>query len=149
LTPAIPITVKALDKDIDLVVPTPDGKSNVYHVNAGTRIGLNLRGIPMDPAFISNPTKYQPERFLSDAVNARKGTKSEIFDHPAFADPFGRGKRRCLGSNVANAEIMVLAARLFQDWEIYLKDKNVQWRASQKLMLKANPYPSMTLVPRA
>ena len=149
LTPVTPIVVKMLEKDLDLVVPNSEGKSNAYHAKAGTRICLNLRGLPMDPAYLDEPTKYQPERFLADAIASRKGTKSEIIDHPGFADPFGRGKRRCLGANVANAEIMILAARLFQDWEIGLKDDNVEWKASQKLMLKADPYPSMTLSPRA
>lgn len=144
LTPPAPIVVKMLDKDIDII-----DKTNSYHVKAETRICLNLRGIPMDPAYLSNPTKFQPERFLEEAVQMRKGTKSEIIDHPAFADPFGRGKRRCLGSNIANAEIMILAARLFQDHQILLKNDKVEWKAVQKLMMKADPYPSMTLSPRA
>jgi hypothetical protein len=40
---------------------------------------------------------------------------------------------------------MILAARLFQDWEIALKEDNVEWKAAQKLMLKADPYPAMRL----
>ena len=149
LTPTTPITVKMLEKDIDMIVPTSDGQINAYHAKSGTRICLNLRGIPMDPTYVENPTKFQPERFLPEAIQGRKGTKSEIMDHPAFADPFGRGRRRCLGSNVANAEIIILAARLFQDWEIGLVDNKVEWKAAQKLMLKADPYPAMTLSPRA
>jgi cytochrome P450 len=146
LTPATPIVVKMLDKDIDMIVPTTSNdKPNAYHAKAGTRICLNLRGIPMDPQYVDNPTEYRPERFLPGAIQARKGTPSEIIDHAAFADPFGRGKRRCLGSNVANAEIMILAARLFQDWEIALKEDNVEWKAAQKLMLKADPYPAVRL----
>ncbi|KAL7518524.1 hypothetical protein ACHAWX_003343 [Stephanocyclus meneghinianus] len=149
LTPATVIVVKTLDKDIDVVVPNLDGISRSYHVEAGKRICLNLRGIPMDPTYVTNPTLYQPERFLPSAIQERKGTPSEIMDHPAFSDPFGRGKRRCLGSNVAYAEIMILAARLFQDWDITLsKDSAKEWKASQKLMLKADPYPSMNVVRR-
>ena len=144
LTPPAPIVVKMLDKDIDII-----DKTNAYRAKAGTRICLNLRGIPMDPEYLWNPTKFQPERFLEEAIQMRKGTKSEIIDHPAFADPFGRGKRRCLGSNIANAEIMILAARFFQDHQILLKNDKVEWKAVQKLMLKAYPYPSMTLSPRA
>jgi len=148
LTPPAPIVVKKLEKDVDFIVPRPDGKSNAFHAKAGTQICLNLRGIPMDPKYVTNPSMYQPERFLSDAVASRKSTPSEIIDHPGFADPFGRGKRRCLGSNIADAEIMILAARLFQDWEIGLKNNEAEWKASQKLMLKADPYPSMTLTRR-
>ncbi|KAL3802638.1 hypothetical protein HJC23_011962 [Cyclotella cryptica] len=149
LTPATVVVVKRLEKDIDIVVPNVDGISRSYHIEAGNRICLNLRGIPMDPKYVTNPTLFQPERFLPSAIQERKGTPSEIMDHPAFSDPFGRGKRRCLGSNVATAEIMILAARLFQDWEITLsKDSVKEWKASQKLMLKADPYPSMDVVRR-
>jgi cytochrome P450 len=143
LTPATVVVTKTLEEDIDIV----DG-TNSYHVPAGKRILLNNRGIPMDPKYVSNPTLYEPERFLPDAIAARKGTPAQIIDHPSFGEPFGRGKRRCLGANVANAEIMILAARLFQDWEIGLKDGTAEWKASQKLMLKADPYPNMTVIPR-
>jgi cytochrome P450 len=145
LTPSAPISVKKLNEDIDVVV---DDKA--YRVIAGQRISLNLRAYPMDPRFVENPTQYNPERFLPDAVKARKGTPSEVIDHPSFADPFGRGKRRCLGSNVAIAEIRILVARLIQDYEITLVDPNdaQKWKPKQKLLLKADPYPSMKLVRR-
>eukprot|EP00581_Thalassiosira_minuscula_P006815 CAMPEP_0183707860 /NCGR_PEP_ID=MMETSP0737-20130205/4290_1 /TAXON_ID=385413 /ORGANISM="Thalassiosira miniscula, Strain CCMP1093" /LENGTH=540 /DNA_ID=CAMNT_0025935591 /DNA_START=79 /DNA_END=1701 /DNA_ORIENTATION=- len=146
LTPTVPAVSKRLKEDIDVVIP--NDKS--YRVEAGRRIMLNLRGIPMDPAYVTDPHLYLPERFLKDAVDARKGTPSEVIDHPSFADPFGRGKRRCLGSNIANAEIMVLAARLFQEWEITLEDPKSEgtWKPQQRLMLKADPYPNLKLVPR-
>ncbi|KAL7464025.1 hypothetical protein ACHAXS_004367 [Conticribra weissflogii] len=146
LTPVAPIQPKKMRKDVDIVLPNGD----IYRVEAGKRISLNLRAFPMDPQFVENPTKYQPERFLPDAVEARKGTPSEIIDHPNFEDPFGRGKRRCLGGSVAKAEIMILAARLIQDWEISLVDPMdaTRWTAKQKLMLKADPYPAMKLVRR-
>ena len=137
--------MKRLEEDIEVVV---DGIA--YKVQAGQRIMLNLRAFPIDPIFIDNPTIYKPERFLKDAIKARKGTPSEIIDHPSFADPFGRGKRRCLGSNIAMAEMTVLAARMIQDWEITLVDPNDanKWKPEQKMMLKADPYPAMKLVPR-
>ena len=98
---------------------------------------------------MDNPQLFLPERFLPDAVLARKGTLSEIaLDHPAFADPFGRGKRRCLGSNLAIAEITILAARLIQDYELCLIDPTAKWKPKQKLMLKAHPYPDVKLVRR-
>lgn len=103
----------------------------------------------MDSQYVDNPQLFMSERFLPDAVQARKGTLSEIaLDHPAFADPFGRGKRRCLGSNLAIAEITILAARLIQDYELCLVDPNTKWKPKQKLMLKAYPYPDVKLIRR-
>lgn len=123
----------------------------IYTNSTLLRVGLNLRGYPMDSQYVDNPQLFLPERFLPDAVLARKGTLSEIaLDHPAFADPFGRGKRRCLGLNLAIAEITILAARLIQDYELCIIEdpNNVKWKPKQKLMLKADPYPDVKLVRR-
>ncbi|KAL7533470.1 hypothetical protein ACHAWF_004521 [Thalassiosira exigua] len=146
LTPPAVIQTKSLNEDVDVVV---DGA--IYRVPVESRVSLNLRGWPMDPKYVDEPHAYRPERFLPDAVAERRGTKSEVaLDHPSFADPFGRGKRRCLGSNVAIAEITIFAARIIQDYEITLKDPKDagRWRPKQKLLLKADPYPAMKLVPR-
>lgn len=144
LTPTSAISPKVLKQDVDLTV-----EGATYRVPAGQRVSLNLRAWPMDTKFVEDPTSFRPERFLPEAVEARRGTPSEILDHPSFVDPFGRGKRRCLGSNVAVAEITVLAARLVQDYELSLEDpENAVWSPKQKLMLKADPYPNIRLVPR-
>ena len=145
LNPSTPIMTKKLDKDIDV----QSGDGSAYHVKAGQRISLNLRGYPMDPKYLESPNEYRPERFLKDSVQARKGTPAEVIDHPAFADPFGRGKRRCLGSSVAINEIEILTARLFQDYELTLVDPKAMWQPKMKLMLKADPYPDMILTPRS
>eukprot|EP00986_Skeletonema_menzelii_P004128 scaffold1371_cov132-Skeletonema_menzelii.AAC.9 len=145
LTPSAVANAKVLDKDLDIVV---DGTT--YRAKAGTRICLNLCAIPWDERYVDKPLEYRPERFMSDAIEARKGTPSEIIDHPGFDDGFGRGKRRCLGANVAKAEIVILAARLIQDWEITLADPTQKdnWVRKQYLMLKADPYPDMKITPR-
>ena len=145
LTPPAIVNSKKLEKDVDIVV---NGKT--YRAKAGTQICLNLCAIPWDEKYVDSPLEYRPERFLSDAIEARKGTLSEIIDHPGFEDGFGRGKRRCAGANVAKAEIVILAARLIQDWEITLADPSQkdEWVRKQFLMLKADPYPDMKLTPR-
>jgi len=144
LTPTSAISPKVLKQDVDLTV-----EGATYRVPAGQRVSLNLRAWPMDTKFVEDPTSFRPERFLPEAVEARRGTPSEILDHPSFVDPFGRGKRRCLGSNVAVAEITVLAARMLQDYELSLEDaENAEWSPKQKLVLKADPYPDIRLVPR-
>jgi len=167
LTPTGAMQVKTLPNDIDVVMSSSDDdntqnnkkdNNTEYYctIKAGQRISLNLRGYPMDPNYVEAPQTYQPERFLPEAIAQRKGTMAALaLDHPDFADAFGRGKRRCLGANVATAEMMILAARLLQDWKIALVDDNEAihsptktWKPIQKLMLRADPYPSMTLVPR-
>jgi len=152
LTPPAPLSMKTLEEDITVV--TEDNKS--YVLPAGQRISLNLRGLPIDPKYVEDPQEFRPERFSREAVKARNGTPSAIaLDHPYMNDPFGRGKRRCLGANVAKAEMVVLAARLLQDYEITLEDPNEavhsptkSWSSKQKLLLIADPYPAMVLTPR-
>jgi len=152
LTPTAPISVKTLEEDITVV---SEGKA--YEVPAGQRMSLNLRGLPMDPRYVEDPESFKPERFSSEAVRARRGTKAALaLDHPFILEPFGFGKRKCLGANVAKAEMFALAARLLQDWEISLVDPNEAvhsptktWAPKQKLMQIADPYPEMILTPRA
>jgi len=151
LTPPGAVSVKTIEEDI---VVESEGKN--YLIPGGQRATLNLRGMPLDPKYVENPTQYIPERFTPEAMEARKGTPSEIaLDHPYFIDPFGRGKRKCLGANVAIAEMTVLAARLLQDWEISMVDPSEasdsatkSWKSKQKLMLIADPYPDMIFTPR-
>ena len=71
-----------------------------------------------DPAFVEDPMDFKPERWLPEAVAARKGTRAEILDHPLFSSPFGQGARRCPGSRVARNESLVLMAQLILDWKI-------------------------------
>jgi len=150
LTPTAPIAAKKFLQDIDVVVDNGDTTAYSYRAKAGQRISLNLRGIPMDDRYVEHPHQFMPERFLPEAIAARKGTPSEVVDHPSFADPFGRGKRRCLGASVAQAEIFILAARMIQDWDITLANptSKMDWKPKQMLMLKADPYPAMKLVAR-
>jgi len=131
--------IKRLDHDLNM---------GGYTVKAGDKVSLNVRGIPMDPMFVDEPNEYRPERFLPEAIEARRGTPKELLDHKFFEGPFGAGKRVCLGKRVAIHEMMSQAARLFQDWEILLADENATWETKQLLMMKAYPYPDMKVVSR-
>jgi cytochrome P450 len=44
-----------------------------------------------DPELIDSPEEFRPERWFPEAVEARKGTKKEIIDHPYLKDPFSQG----------------------------------------------------------
>lgn len=72
----------------------------------------------VDPDLLEDPMEFKPERFLKDAVEARKGTPSQVVDHVFFSGPFSQGARKCPGSRVANLETAVLIAQLVLDWEM-------------------------------
>eukprot|EP00592_Proboscia_alata_P001234 CAMPEP_0194372104 /NCGR_PEP_ID=MMETSP0174-20130528/20411_1 /TAXON_ID=216777 /ORGANISM="Proboscia alata, Strain PI-D3" /LENGTH=606 /DNA_ID=CAMNT_0039150421 /DNA_START=363 /DNA_END=2183 /DNA_ORIENTATION=- len=141
LTPVTPMTlIRRMKMDIDL---------GGYTVKAGQKLSLNLRAFPMNPEYVESPHEFRPERFMPAAVSERKGTPSEVIDHPFFNDPFGTGSKRiCLGARVADAEIMCSAARLFHDWEIMLDGQDQEWTRKQGLMIKADPFPKMKVAIR-
>eukprot|EP00579_Thalassiosira_antarctica_P019371 CAMPEP_0201954862 /NCGR_PEP_ID=MMETSP0904-20121228/2682_1 /ASSEMBLY_ACC=CAM_ASM_000553 /TAXON_ID=420261 /ORGANISM="Thalassiosira antarctica, Strain CCMP982" /LENGTH=606 /DNA_ID=CAMNT_0048498953 /DNA_START=1 /DNA_END=1821 /DNA_ORIENTATION=+ len=72
----------------------------------------------MNSDLVENPEEFRPERWLRDAVEARKGSPSEIIDHPFLATPFSQGARKCPASRVATNEIKVLLSQLVLDWKI-------------------------------
>ena len=50
----------------------------------------------MDERLADSPRDFIPERWLPDAVEARKGsTEKEIVDLPFFRDHFSQGARKC------------------------------------------------------
>jgi len=139
LTPPGPITgVRRLTRDVEM---------GGYPVPKGQRLSLNIIAFPMDPRFVEDPEEFRPERFLPDAVRARRGTPSEVIDHRLLRTPFGSGVRTCLGARLAEAEIMVLTARLVQDWEMGFEGVP-KWTRKQGLFVKADPFPQFQLKPR-
>jgi cytochrome P450 len=72
----------------------------------------------VDPEIVDDPLTFNPDRWMPEGVEARKGTPSEVIDHPLFSLPFGQGARRCPGSRVARNEGHIMLAQLVLDWEM-------------------------------
>jgi len=87
-------------------------------IPAGSVVCFDQASKSIDPEFVDDPFTFRPERFLPNAVEARKGTKAEFLDHPLFSGPFGQGARRCPGSRVAKNESMALLAQCVLDWKM-------------------------------
>jgi len=66
---------------------------NGVSMKSGDVVGLEGYSTGMDPAIVEDPDEFRPERWLPDAVDARKGTPKEVMDHPFMKDPFSQGKR--------------------------------------------------------
>eukprot|EP00579_Thalassiosira_antarctica_P022331 CAMPEP_0201988280 /NCGR_PEP_ID=MMETSP0904-20121228/92240_1 /ASSEMBLY_ACC=CAM_ASM_000553 /TAXON_ID=420261 /ORGANISM="Thalassiosira antarctica, Strain CCMP982" /LENGTH=493 /DNA_ID=CAMNT_0048542441 /DNA_START=374 /DNA_END=1855 /DNA_ORIENTATION=+ len=77
-----------------------------------------LGHISYDSEYVDEPRTFNPERWTAPAVTSRKGTKSEVLDHPFLRDPFSQGARRCPGSRVAMNEILAMISQLVLDWKI-------------------------------
>ena len=111
VTPASATTIKRqIEQDIEIYGQKVPAKSKCF---------FNNFAIQMDPAYIDNPNVFQPERWLPDAVEARKGTPREVIDHPFFSDSFSQGVRRCPGYRVANNEAIILLSQWILDYKIH------------------------------
>ena len=110
VSPAGPLAVqKRVDKDVEV---------NGVTMKPGEVVALLSYVVGMNPKLVDDPEEFIPERWLSDAVAARKGTGKEIIDHPYLKDPFSQGARMCPGSRVATNEMQVVIAQLVLDWKM-------------------------------
>ena len=112
--PAIPVPHKQFAKPV-----------TIHGVDLPARTSVILDGYStgVDPRHWDDEQDtmaFKPQRFLKDAVQARKDTPAAVVDHPFFSGPFSQGARRCPGSRVANLELGALLANLVVQWEFSL-----------------------------
>jgi len=86
---------------------------------------VQMGHISYDEDYIDEPKQFRPERWTAEGVASRKGTKSEVLDHPFMRDPFSQGARRCPGSRVATNEVQAMISQLVLDWKISFTDENI------------------------
>ncbi|OAE30212.1 hypothetical protein AXG93_4295s1680 [Marchantia polymorpha subsp. ruderalis] len=85
-----------------------------YDIPANTRVILNLYAIGRDPKVWENPLKFDPSRFLNSSINV-KGQHYEVL-------PFGSGRRRCPGMNLALVSVPYNLAQLVHACSISLPE---------------------------
>ena len=95
-----------------------------HHIPKGSMVQMGH--ISFDSEYVEAPREFRPERWTTEGVASRKGTKSEVLDHPFLRDPFSQGARRCPGSRVATNEILAMIAQLVLDWKISVSDDKVK-----------------------
>ncbi|CAE7416930.1 Cyp12b2 [Symbiodinium natans] len=116
-----------------------------YSVPEGTPVGFNVFSVQNNPKYVEDPSEFKPERWLADAVEARRGTEAEVIDDKLLATPFSFGARMCLGGRVADLELSVAIARLVRDWRISVPAGQPSWRNLQPLLTKPHPFPSFSI----
>lgn len=139
-TPPGPLfTLRFLDQDVTLCD---------YHVPAGTRIIMSVEGLQSDPAIVDDPDLFQPERFLQDAVEQRKGDPlKSILDHKFLGNPFGFGARMCLGARLADMEIMALMSKFVANFEFEVLPGQT-WDVKMTTMNVPDPMPKLKFTAR-
>ncbi|XP_076891010.1 cytochrome P450 77A2-like [Bidens hawaiensis] len=99
-----------------------------YDIPMGTNVEIFLPAIAEDPKLWSNPTKFDPDRFLSGGEDADITGVTGI-----KMMPFGVGRRICPGLGMATVHVNLMIARMVQEfeWSAYPKDTKVDF--SEKL----------------
>ncbi|KAK3231503.1 hypothetical protein Dsin_003384 [Dipteronia sinensis] len=109
---------------------------NGYRVAAGTRLIVNVWKIQRDPRVWTNPSAFQPERFLTSHPHVDvRGQQFELI-------PFGSGRRSCPGASFALQVLHLTLARLLHGFDIStpLIDQPVDMTESPGLTIpKATP----------
>ncbi|KAG8654707.1 cytochrome P450 CYP82D47 [Manihot esculenta] len=82
-----------------------------YHIPAGTRLLVNLYKIQHDPRIWSNPSEFEPERFLT--THKDYDVRGQHFEFM----PFGSGRRMCPGVSFALQVLQLTLATLLQGFD--------------------------------
>ncbi|KAF3446245.1 hypothetical protein FNV43_RR11424 [Rhamnella rubrinervis] len=132
-----------------LAVPhesTEDCTVGGYHIPAGTRVFVNLAKIQRDPRVWTNPSQFEPERFLANGSSCKdfdvRGQNFELI-------PFGSGRRVCPAVSFALQAMHLVLANLLHAFEITTpSDEHVDLCETPGLTnLKATPL-DVLLTPR-
>ena len=87
---------------------TKDTEINGHFVKAKTLVFVNLWSVSHDPELFLDPGTFDPARFLDGSGSQIDRSKAELFL------PFGVGKRRCPGENLAKMELFLFFTVLVQ-----------------------------------
>lgn len=90
-------------------VCTEESAINGLIMPKNTQINVHVYDIMRDPRYFSNPSKFQPERFLQENTLDR---------HPFSFIPFSAGQRNCIGQKFAILEIKVLLVSILRNFKL-------------------------------
>lgn len=79
-----------------------------FQLPKGTTVLPQYGTVQFDPKYFSKPETFDPERFLDSEGMFKKSPE---------LNPFGMGKRTCLGENLARYELFLIFTTLLQKYE--------------------------------
>lgn len=126
------------------VVPLGGATISGYYVPAGTTVAVPPWVSTHSNVNFIEPDTFRPERWLGEDVEFQD-------DHLNASLPFGTGPRVCIGKNLANLEMRLIASKILWNFDIELdgsnyKTENQQWGLSGQMM-PMKVYHSMTKLP--
>lgn len=126
------------------VVPLGGATISGYYVPAGTTVAVPPWVSTHSNVNFIEPDTFRPERWLGEDAEFQD-------DHLNASLPFGTGPRVCIGKNLANLEMRLIASKILWNFDIELdgsnyKTENQQWGLSGQMM-PMKVYHSMTKLP--
>lgn len=103
-----------------------------YNIPKNTTILMNLRSVLMDEAHWKDPQNFRPERFLDD--------KNTVLKDEYFI-PFGQGRRRCPGDQLARSCLFSFLCNILQNYKIEANSSsNISTTLCPGILLTPKPY---------
>lgn len=87
---------------------TQDTSVEGHFIRSGTLVFVNLWSVSHDPKYFPEPEVFNPRRFLNESWTAVDKSQADLFM------PFGAGKRRCPGEQLAKLELFLFFTTLVQ-----------------------------------
>jgi len=81
-----------------------------YKIPKGTVIVPQMPIVHIDDAIFTNPSEFNPQRFLDDEKTLKKTDTIMM--------PFSLGKRICMGEGLARMELFLIIASVFQRYSV-------------------------------
>ncbi|KAF5483981.1 Cytochrome P450 monooxygenase BOA3 [Colletotrichum fructicola] len=94
----------------------------------GVTVSVDQWATSHSPLYWKDPYSFMPERWLDDSFG----------DNKEASQPFSKGPRACLGSNLAYLEMKIIVAKMvfLYDWELVSKEVDLMGQARLFLMWK-------------
>ena len=151
-TNRLPYLKAVLDESLRIYPPAADGFPRVvaspgdnisgYFVPGGTIVGIPQHTINHSSRNFKAPDSFIPERWLPEHAEEFAG------DRKAACMPFSAGSWNCIGKNLAYAEMRLIMAKMFWNFDMELADPQDIW-TDQKSYINWEKKPLMVqLTPR-
>jgi cytochrome P450 len=113
------LTRRVLDESMRLYSPfwmidrlaVKDDDFQGIHIPRGTMFLPFIHGLHREEALWADPERFDPSRFEDEAIKRR---------HPSAHIPFGGGPRKCIGSNMAILQMLLILATVVRQYDFEL-----------------------------
>lgn len=115
-----------------------------YRIPKGVQLVFPMIVIGNMPEYVSDPTKFWPERWMKQSNG-----ETNSYIHPFASLPYGHGPRMCLGRRFADLEMQILIAKLIRNYKLEFHHEPLDYKVTfmyaphGDLRFKLTPRPSV------